>query len=187
MKTVLFVPGFMEDRHSRDYDTLLAAIETKGYRTHFVSLSWRRTTIDDWTRELHEVYHAHNPKQTILAGFSFGAMTALMTAAQRPPAALWLCSLSPYFAEDMPEAKVTWLHDIGERRAARFRTLPFDNLASKVTCPILLVAGANEDARVLKRRDAAAKTWPHAVVCTAPDCAHDATNPHYRQTLLEHI
>ncbi|HSW66356.1 MAG TPA: alpha/beta hydrolase [Bacillota bacterium] len=187
MKTVLFVPGFMEDYASRDYETLLAGIGAKGYRTQFVPIAWRRTVIDDWVQELHEVYRTHNPKQTVLAGFSFGAMVALMAASQRQPAALWLCSLSPFFAEDMPDLKVTWLHDIGERRAARFRKLPFSAIVPKVDCPILLVGGANEVSRVAERRNQAATAWPHAVACVAPDCAHDVTNAHYRQTLLEHI
>ncbi len=187
MKTVLFVPGFMEDYASRDYETLLADIESKGYRAQFVSIAWRRTVIDDWVGELHEVYGTHNPKHTVLAGFSFGALVALLAASQRQPAALWLCSLSPFFAEDMPDLKVAWMHDIGERRAARFRKLSFSAIVPKVGCPILLAGGANEVPPVAKRRNQAAEAWPHAVSCVAPDCAHDVTNPHYRQTLLEHI
>lgn len=39
MKTVLFVPGFKQDMHNRDYAATLQAITAKGYTSKFVSLT----------------------------------------------------------------------------------------------------------------------------------------------------
>lgn len=189
MKTVLFVPGFQEDQHSRDYDVLLKAIKHKGYHAEFISINWRRTVVDDWVEQLMDAYRRCNPKHTVLAGFSQGAVTALVTASQRLPSAVWLCSLSPYFAEDMTEidTKPSWLHYIGARRAERFRTLSFASIAPRILCPVLLIAGAKEHELVQRRAGLAAKAFKNALLVTAPGCAHDVTNRNYMQTLTEHI
>src|ERR1035437_7799397 len=101
MKTVLFVPGYQEDMKSRDYASTIRAIESQGYEVKFVPINWKRTTIDQWVEELDAEYGKCDPKQTIIAGFSFGAMTAFVTATKRNPFELWLFSLSPYFVEDL--------------------------------------------------------------------------------------
>jgi predicted alpha/beta hydrolase family esterase len=85
MKTVLFVPGFREDINSRDYKSTLTAIESNGYQVKFIPINWTRTTIEDWTKELDKEYTKHEPAKTILAGFSYGSITAFMAAVNRNP------------------------------------------------------------------------------------------------------
>lgn len=129
MKTVLFVPGFREDISSRDYKSTIAAIESKGYKVEFVPINWLRTTIHDWTKELNEVYSNYDVAETILAGFSYGSMTAFMATTRRNPYELWLFSFSPYFSDDITEMKKSWLSNIGLHRANSFRKLDFNTLA----------------------------------------------------------
>ena len=111
MKTVLFVPGYPENLESRDYVSTISSIETAGYVVKFVPIEWARTTIDDWVAELEAEYSKHDPRDTVLAGFSFGAMTAFVAASKRNPSELWLFSLSGYFDEDIKnkEMKKSWL------------------------------------------------------------------------------
>ena len=100
MKTVLFVLGFPDDINALNYRAMMRAIEMKGYKVKFVPIRWKRTAVDDWVRELEQVYAKCDPADTVLAGFSFGAVTALVAAAHRVPAQLWLFSLSAVFADD---------------------------------------------------------------------------------------
>lgn len=99
MKTVLFVPGFKEDIESRDYKSTIKAIESSGYKVNFIPIEWSRTTIDDWLNELWAEYSKYNPKETILAGFSFGAVTAFVAAAKQNPSELWLFPYRPIFTK----------------------------------------------------------------------------------------
>jgi predicted alpha/beta hydrolase family esterase len=150
MKTVLFVPGFKQDMHNRDYAATLQVFASKGYAPVFVAINWSGTTIEDWKKELEAVYARHDPANTILAGFSFGAMTALVVAAKRNPYALWLFSLSPYFAEDLERYSDEELYkDIGIRRSKSFRKLDFACIARQIYCETLLFVGEQE-----------AKKWP---------------------------
>ena len=105
MKTVLFVPGFQEDLTTRDYASVLTAITERGYDVKFVPIKWARTTITEWVEELDIEYAKYDPVNTVLAGFSYGSMTAFMSAVKRNPAELWLFSFSPYFSDDMPKLK----------------------------------------------------------------------------------
>ena len=94
MKTVLFVPGYPEDLDSREYAGTMRAIEKRGYIVVYVPIEWKRRTIDNWVQELENVYTKHDPRNTIFAGFSFGAMTAFTAAAKVNPSELWFFSLS---------------------------------------------------------------------------------------------
>ena len=146
MKTVLFVPGYPEDLDSRDYAGTMRAIEKRGYIVVYVPIEWKRRTIDNWVQELENVYTKHDPRNTILAGFSFGAMTAFTAAAKVNPSELWLFSLSSYFAEDLlsKAQNKSWLKIIGHRRVEAFSKLKFEELANKISCKTLLFYGQKE-------------------------------------------
>jgi pimeloyl-ACP methyl ester carboxylesterase len=192
MKTVLFVPGFQEDMKSRDYPSTIAAIEKKGYAVKFVPINWMHTTIEQWVEQLDEVYSKHDPKDTVLAGFSYGSMTAFMSATKRNPSELWLFSLSPYFAEDLvsKHMKATWLKGIGHRRVTAFSKLNFKTLARQIQCKTFLFVGqleidkfpgigvrATESHRLLK----ASKLF------VIPESGHDVSDAHYIKTITESI
>lgn len=183
-KTVLLVPGYQEDITSRDYVSLIRAIEAKGYAVQFVPINWTRTTIDDWTYELNIVYKKYDPAYTILAGFSYGAMTAFMAAIVRIPAELWLFSLSPYFAEDIgsPLMSQSWLRGIGKRRTAAFQKLNFQQLAMSITCKTRIFVGELEMKKYPIIGTRAAGAHMHikgSEITTIPNARHDAVQPEY--------
>lgn len=188
MKTVLFIPGFKEDIKSRDYPAVIAAIKNSGYKVEFVQVNWVRTVIDDWVKELDDIYAKHDPKNTILTGFSYGAMTAFMSATKRNPAELWLFSLSPYFAEDIKskDMKPTWLKQIGHRRVTAFSKLNFKKLANTIQCKTLLITGEAEMKKwpVLAHRTGMAyKLQSNSTLVTVPETGHDVGNERYIQAI----
>lgn len=183
-KTVLFVPGFQEDIDSRDYRATIEAIENKGYRVVFVPMQWSRTTIEDWVKELDEIYETHDPSNTILAGFSYGSMTAFMSATKRNPSELWLFSLSPYFAEDLKSKRMpeTWLKNMGHRRVTTFGKLNFEKLASSISCNVLLFAGQlemNAWPILADRVTIASKLLQNVTFTIVPNVGHDVADPRY--------
>lgn len=139
--TVLFVPGFDEHQQSRPYDVLLNELAAVGYDVRFVILDWQDTTQDDWVQQVQAVYENLDPAQTILAGFSFGAVTALLVAARRPPRELWLFSLSSLFAE----WSETWSdREASQGRLAECRQMRLGDIVQRVTCPVRIFAGELE-------------------------------------------
>jgi predicted alpha/beta hydrolase family esterase len=190
MKTVLFVPGYQEDINTRDYRSTIAAIESTGYKVMFVPINWSRTTIEQWVAELDDIYRLYDPADTVLAGFSFGAMTAFVSAANRNPSELWLFSLSPYFAEDMDGMKQSWLTRIGHRRVTTFKKLNFQALAKTVDCKTILFVGAAEITKyptLGERAYTAAKLLTNSVVVAIDEVGHDVADIKYIKAIQNTI
>ena len=183
MKTVLFVPGFQENIDSREYRKTFATIERAGYHVQCVDINWKYTTIDQWSAELLEVYREYDPKETILAGFSFGATTALVVAAERNPHAVWLFSLSPYFSEDLTGGGVpaSWLKIIGSRRQRAFCNIHFSALVQSINSKILFFYGTQELATWpnMHYRARMVRKLPHAKEIIIQDGQHDVASAVY--------
>ena len=84
-------------------------------------------------------------------GFSFGAMIAYLSAAQEKVDALILCSLSPYFSEDLPDIKDSWKKYVGKKRLKDFEQISNNKLASKINSETYLLFGTKEGSEVKKR------------------------------------
>jgi pimeloyl-ACP methyl ester carboxylesterase len=180
----------MEGFKSRNYKGVVEAIEGKGYKVVFVPIQWKRTTIADWVAELGKVYEKYDPKDTILAGFSYGLYTAFVTATKRQPAELWLYSLSPYFTEDIPFIKQKWLDGIGKHRTEAFQIYSFDNLYPKITCPVKLLAGEKEMKKypdIRRRFNDASQKFKHVTALEVPNAPHKIDHPNYIAAIKDSI
>ena len=153
MGPLIFVPGFQEDRESRDYEPVLRFFGERGYSPSFAEINWRRTTQKDWVRQL-EKLRSEVGFQAPLAGFSFGAVTALLSAADRQPSELWLFSLSPLFAETDRSWTATDRKVLGKGRLCLAVKTPLTTLAQRITCPVRIFLGEKE-----------ADRWPEMRQC----------------------
>lgn len=191
MKTVLLVPGFRDSLKTHDYEKTIKAIEDKGYKVIFVTIKWERTTVNDWLQELLCEYKKRDPANTILAGFSFGAVTAFLAATNQNPAELWLFSLSPGpFSEDTSKS---WQRDIGKNRIKAFKQLTinnFDNLAKKINCKTLIFIGEKEAKyypELEKRAEIAVEKIKSIKLIRVPGCDHDVTDDKYIAAIEKNI
>lgn len=186
MKTVLFAPGFREDIKSRNYRTVLKKIEEKGYRTKFIKIDWHSTkTVADWVAQLEKEYSKHDSNEVVLAGFSFGAVTAFIAAAHRNPSALWLFSLSGAFSEDWPAVRRTEKSDIkvvGKKRIEGFSAYRFSDLVKNISCQTLLFAGDKEMRlypALAHRVNESHRQIESSRLIIVPKCGHDVADPRY--------
>lgn len=92
-----------------------------------------------------QLYHAKD-EEVYLFGFSFGAMVAFIASAEINPKLQLLCSLSPYFKEDLPHLKKSWKNYFGKKRMADMKTFSFNEFSRKTQCRTILVAGTKEGA-----------------------------------------
>src|SRR5262249_29558888 len=96
-------------------------------------------------------FHKYKASKTYLFGFSFGAVIALLASTQMPIDGQILCSLSPFFEEDLPDMKHSWKVLIGKRRREDFAQLNAARLAQQVTAPTILLYGSREDNSIESR------------------------------------
>ncbi|MEO8691777.1 MAG: hypothetical protein ABI397_03280 [Candidatus Saccharimonas sp.] len=190
-KTVLFVPGFQEDINSRNYAKTLSAIKDSGYKVEFININWSRTTVEQWVHELDQVYEKYDPSDTILAGFSFGAVTAFIAATKRSPLALWLFSLSPFFSEDIVSDtfRKSWLKSIGHRRTDSFRKLRFSTLVKSVPTNTIFFYGETElkSWSDIHYRHKIVDKVPNVKETFIPNAKHDVSSDVYIEAIKKEL
>lgn len=170
---VLYVPGKGTSRANYPYDKILRKIQRRGHQTTFCHVAWPRSAVvGDWLDQVRPTYLQCDPAQTILVGFSFGAMIAFLLAAERPPAAFISCSMPSYFAEDLPLVPLRWVRQLTPQRYASFKELHFNDIAPKVTYPTRFVIGGREPGWGQQRSRTASKLLPDSKLLVAQGVGH---------------
>lgn len=148
------IPGFKETIDNPDYQNLISGINKSGYSVIFVQINWDYSTIIDWIEDFYTVFNKHKSKDYVIAGFSFGAVTAFCASAELKPSELWLFSLSPYFDDDLDIIRKKYSKLIGKRRIEAFEKLDFDKLCFKISCTTKIFYGEVEAKKypTLKKR-----------------------------------
>jgi hypothetical protein len=126
----------------------------------------------------------------VLAGFSFGSITAFISAVKQNPEELWLFSFSSYFSEDMPKLKKAWLAYIGHRRAGLFNNLDFDSLAKSIKYKTLIFYGELEARKyplIGNRSKIANRRIKSSALFEVPNSGHDVTNLNYIKAIQANI
>jgi pimeloyl-ACP methyl ester carboxylesterase len=189
MKVAIVIPGFKDHvrdgRGHRTYEPLLRDLNGAGYVIVAITVTWAYRTMDDWLSEVEKQIEGIDTKDALLIGFSYGAMIASVLATRHAFGRVFLCSLSPYFAEDVPKLRVSWLAMAGKRRIEVFKKLRFADIVKNYKARETVVfAGTSEMARrkapLLKERgQAAAATLPHARFVAVVGAGHDISQPSY--------
>jgi pimeloyl-ACP methyl ester carboxylesterase len=123
----------------------------------------------------------------VLAGFSFGADTAFLVAAKRPPRSLWLFSLLPRFAEDIPDIPEAHKSHMGPVRQRAFERYSFNETAPKITCETLIFMGSEESEWVRRRSENAHLRIPNSRLIIAEGARHDISSPSYLAAIRREI
>ena|ERR1017187_1919598 len=182
MKAYL-IPGSGEDLKSRNYGLILDIYRQHGYEPEFLPITWKYRTISQWVEEIEHKLSKSDIQDSLLSGFSFGAMIALAVAAKTSPKTLLLFSLSPYFKEDMPlpHSHAVWT---GKRRVADFQKLSFDQLAQQIHCPTTFFLGSIEKEKYGDKRSSEARGKINgSKLVIATGAGHDITHPGYQAAI----
>jgi alpha/beta superfamily hydrolase len=179
MKAYL-IPGWGEDLKDRNYKAVLDVYKQAGYQPEFVTVKWSYKDIHDWVEQVKSKIPKPELENSLLSGFSFGAMVSLILAAEyATPKKLILYSLSPYFAEDIPKLKPSWIKGIGQRKTKIFKKLPMEPLAKKVKCPTSIFVGKSEGPESEHRAREAHKIIKRSDLHVLEGVEHDVADPRY--------
>src|SRR6266403_2076787 len=105
-KTIFIVPGYRHGPNNKSYQALAKLLTLEGYDPIVVTIPWKKTTISQNTEYFLQEYKKIHAKKKYILGFSFGAMIAFLAATKVDVSGLILCSLSPYFQEDLPTSQL---------------------------------------------------------------------------------
>ncbi len=186
-KTIFIIPGYTEQATQTQYQPLCNFFEENQYLVQKPEITWKYRTMSDYVSYFTDFYVQHKTDYNDVLGFSFGAMIAFISAPQLQPDSLYLCSLSPYFRDDLPGLKKTWLKQIGRRRVEHFRTLDAKQLGRKIDMPTTIFCGDKEDKSVMKRCTQTSQEVPNAKLVVVKDAPHDIGHPNYTKTVIDAV
>lgn len=197
MGTVFLISGFELNRTAahNQYKDLRNAISAKGYEAVPVDIDWKYRTMSRFVKEFKELYREQAGEYNIIIGNSFGAMAAMIVAPELRPDKIILCSLSPFFQEDIPrfqppEKLTNWF---GQRRVSDFRTISAKAIANqinKTNVVTILFYGEHEKKmykKLVERVISTAKDLKDAQISEIPNAPHSFHDQDYTRAITEVI
>lgn len=189
MKTVVFGPG-LGCKDQAALEPMIEVIKASGFAFEFVPTEWEGTTLTDWREQYRSVYERYDPEERIGCGFSMGAVTAAVVAAEQPPSELWLFSLSARFAEDIPHLPREQTDYLGRERMEVFAKYRFADIAPRITCPTLLVHGSKERGlypTLVHRVEEASRLIQGSRLVVAKKSGHNPAHSGYLEAIAQSI
>lgn len=152
-KTIFIIPGFKQKPTHKAYKEIAKVLKSRGHNPILVAIPWKQTTISENIAYFLKEYKKIKMREKYILGFSFGAMIAFIAATKIQTSGLILCSLSPYFKEDVVKKntkKVTSM--LALQRYEDFAQFHSASLAKQVKAKqILMLYGLKEDKALIKR------------------------------------
>jgi esterase/lipase len=146
-KTIFILAGFRHHASEPQYRWMQNFFKRKGFAVRVPSIEWNHRTMTEWKEDFVEYYKQHKTKTNYVLGFSFGAMIAFMSAPELKPNKLFLCSLSPFFKEDLHTLFPSWKKEVGKKRLRDFRNISANKLAREIAIPTVVFCGEQEAMR----------------------------------------
>ncbi len=187
MKKFFIVPGFKEKVTNKKYILLKKFLTTKGFEVVMVPVIWDRKTISENAKEFQEFYNKHKGKENYILGFSFGAVITFISAEKLQPKKIFLCSLSPYFKEDLKNEKQWILDYVGRKRVADFLLMRGKAIAKELKIPATIFYGEEEGRRypkLKKRCEETASLVYKAKLVVVKNAPHDTSFPEYAEAIM---
>jgi len=182
MKEIAYIiPGYCESHtRQRGYNKIAKFFEAQGIEPIHVEIAWKRKSperFSDYAEEFLKVYKKPKGAKVYVLGFSYGATIAFLTAPKTKPDALILCSLSPYFEEDLKDLKANWVRWF--RKNFTESDYSFQKLAPKVKSRTYLIVGDKEDKACLVRAKGARKGIVDSSLSVAEGAEHKIGQKEY--------
>lgn len=138
-KAVFVIPGFRQRPTNKAYKEIKKILKSEGYFPVLIDVPWKGSTISENTDYFLKIYKKIKARKKYVLGFSYGAMIAFIASTKVGSSGLILCSLSPYFKEDIPRLKKKTVSALLAQRYQNFSQLPCRKLAKKVKAKKVLM------------------------------------------------
>lgn len=186
-KTVYIIPGFTESTNLKSYQQIIKLFRSKNFKVIPIKISWKNKVMSDYIKEFQKQIQSDKDEKIYLFGFSFGAMIALISAVKIKPKMIFLCSLSPYFREDLPLIKKSWKNIFGKKRIEDFQNFPFNKIAKNIKSKTILLVGEKEVDLIKKRIKKAEQKIKNSKLFIIAGAKHDISQKIYLDKIKEII
>jgi len=155
-KIVFIIPGYRHNTSQKGYLKLVKILKTENFYSIKVNIPWRQSTIIQNMEFFLKTYKKNlkkiGKKEVYLLGFSYGALIAFLAATEIKVSGLILCSLSPFFKEDLTKIKIRNLSILEKKRFENFSKLKSIILAKKIKAKkVMMIYGEKESKPLIAR------------------------------------
>ena len=180
-KIVYIIPGYGES-HKRQagYDKVADMFRKKGIEPIHIEINWRsgkRQPFENYLKQFLKRYKRPKNTKIYVLGFSFGALTAFLSEPKMKPAAIILCSLSPYFEEDLPKLPKSWSR--WWKKYYPDSNYSFHELAPLIRTTVFMVVGDKENLVVRQRARSAKRLIKKSTLVVATGAKHRISQKEY--------
>ena len=176
-KTIIIIPGFGESVEDSTYSTIKKEIRDLGYNVVFHQPKWKRNTIKKWLSDFKEFLKKFEKVKPTILGFSFGAYITIISAKDFKFSKMILCSLSPYFKDDIKNLPPVVYKILGQKRIADFKNYDFPK---NLDIPTMFLVGDKDINIVIQRSISAYKKYKgDRKIIKIKGAEHDLNNKNY--------
>jgi dienelactone hydrolase len=158
--------------------------EERGIEPKHVEIDWKKDDpkkFSGYAQQFLDVYKKQKGTEVYVLGFSFGATTAFITASKTKPKALILCSLSPYFKEDLGTLNPKWVKWF--RKNFVESEYSFSKFAPKIKNKTYLIVGDQEGEFIFTRARDAKKKLQDSHLFVAKGAKHNIGQKEYLEAV----
>jgi len=176
-KTIIIIPGFGESVENATYPVIKKEIKSLGYNVVFHQPKWKRNTIKKWLSDFKEFLKKFEGIKPIVLGFSFGAYISIISAKDFRFSKIILCSLSPYFKDDIKNLPPIVYKILGQKRINDFKDY---ELPKNLGIPAIFLVGDKDINIVIQRSVSAYKKYKgNKKIIKIKGAEHDLNNKNY--------
>lgn len=188
-KIAFIIPGLSCPTENKEYQEIALYFKQKRIKPIFVEIDWKRNTHAQYVEQFRKQYgkYINKNNEVYVLGFSFGAMIACISTPELKPKTQILCSLSPFFKEDMPMIKKWWKDYHGKKRCEVFEKLSFDEISKKTKAKTFIIAGDKEGIEVERRAKDAKRKIKNSELIILEGVKHDISDERYLKKIAEII
>ncbi len=188
-KIAFIIPGHGCPTKNKEYQEIARYFNQKKIKPIFVEIDWKRNTHIEYIEQFKKQYTQYVGKndEVYVLGFSFGAMISCITAPDLKPKVQILCSLSPFFKEDMPKIKQWWKDYHGKKRCEVFEKFSFSEIARNTKSKTFILIGTKEGIEVERRARAAKEKIRNSELIILEGVKHDISDERYLKKIAEII
>jgi uncharacterized protein (DUF2235 family) len=190
-KVVYIVPALKESPNAEIYKKVGRLFNRARIKPIFVRINWgaKNNLMQDYLNQFIKTYKKVNVKddEVYIFGFSAGAWIAFMASLEIKPKKVFLCSLSPYFKEDMKFWKKAWIDGIGKKRFNYVKNHKFSGLVRRFRSKAIIFVGKNEEGVMIRRSRIAHESIKNSKLAMISNGIHDIRQKEYIATLKKYI
>jgi len=187
-KIVYIIPGMNTSPSYKPFLDVAKIFKANGVRPILVSINWE-SPMDGYVKQFIKKYNDTKNKgdKIYLFGFSAGAWIAFMATTKLDPYMTILCSPSPYFREDIPYWKKSWIDEIGEKRFQSFYNYKFKTIIKKFRSKAIIFIGDKEYRFMLRRANAIHKSVNDSRLIVIRSGEHSIGKMEYMRALKKNL